>query len=55
MKKKVEKVKIGNKVLVEATIFAISESGNPCIQFPHSKVKCLVKPDDIVEVTEEAE
>ena len=54
MKKTVEKVKVGNKVLVEATIFAISESGNPFIQFPNSKVKCLVKPEDIIEVTEEA-
>ena len=54
MKKQVEKVKIGNKVLVRAEIFGISESGNPCVKFPCGG-KALIKPDDIVEVIEEAE
>ncbi len=48
------KVKLGNEVLIKARIFGISAAGNPCVQFPCG-VKALVKPEDIAEVTKEAE
>ena len=53
-KKEQNKVKLGNEVLIKARIFGISAAGNPCVQFPCG-VKALVKPEDIVEVTKEAE
>ena len=53
-KKEQNKVKIGNEVLIKARIFGISAAGNPCVQFPCG-VKALINPDDIVEVTKEAE
>ena len=49
-----KKVKLGNEVLIKARIFGISAAGNPCVQFPCG-VKALVKAEDIVEVTKEAE
>ena len=53
-KKDKNKVKLGNEVLIKARIFGISAAGNPCVQFPCG-VKALVKAEDIVEVTKEAE
>jgi hypothetical protein len=53
-KKDQKKVKLGNEVLVKARIFGISAAGNPCVQFPCG-VKALIKPEDIAEVTKEAE
>lgn len=53
-KKEQNKVKLGNEVLVKARIFGISAFGNPCVQFPCG-VKALIKPEDIAEVTKEAE
>ena len=53
-KKEQNKVKLGNEVLIKARIFGISAAGNPFVQFPCG-VKALIKPEDIVEVTKEAE
>lgn len=53
-KKEQNKVKLGNEVLIRAKIFGISASGNPCVQFPCG-AKALIKSEDIVEVTKEAE
>ena len=53
-KKEQNKVKLGNEVLIKARIFGISAAGNPCVQFPCG-VKALVKPEDLAEVTKEAD
>lgn len=44
-----EKFEVDDIVTVNAKVIAISEAGNPIIQFPCG-VKCLIKARDVVKI-----